>query len=188
MTSRHGAAGAVASTLSICFALLLTPATLSADDWKSQAASRTLLAQMEARQADAIAVRDPQDPNRFIAALRLPGQLLVVSAAHPSADLVASRLERGEYRDVYMDLQATPDQDSKFFVQDLTADGIALEGRGQAFDIVYDGRDSLSCNGEWKAAKMKENEYRQRVVEADERYARMLSVLAGQAGPPESSR
>jgi hypothetical protein len=168
--------------------MLLAARVSAAEDWKSRAASRALLEQMDSRQAEAIAARDPETADRFIAALRLPGQLLVVSAAHPSSDLVASRLERGEFRNVYMDLQATPRQDTKFFVQDLNADGIDLEGRGQAFDIVYEGRDSLSCDGRWKSAKMKEDEYRQRVAAADARYARLLTVLAAHFDGPEPSR
>jgi hypothetical protein len=172
----------------VCLGLLLAAQTASADDWKSKAATRTLIEQMQSRQADAVAVRDPENPARFIAALHVPGQLLVVSASHPSADLVASRLERGEFRNVYMDLQATPQQDSKFFVQDLNADGLELEGRGQAYDIIYDGRDSLACDGEWKSAKMKEDEYRQRIAAADVRYARMLTLLAGHLTAPEPSR
>jgi hypothetical protein len=176
------------ATGSMCLAMVLAAQAATAEDWKSRAASRALLEQMDGREAEAIAARDPETPDRFIAALRLPGQLLVVSAAHPSADLVASRLERGEYRNVYMDLQATPHQDTKFFVQDLNADGIDLEGRGQAFDIVYEGRDSLSCDGRWKATKMKEDEYRQRVAAADARYARLLTVLAGHLDGPEPSR
>ena len=56
-------------------AALAAPA--QAEDWASQQASQQLLAQMESHQADAVAVRDPERPERFIAALRLPGQLLV---------------------------------------------------------------------------------------------------------------
>ena len=175
-------------TGSLCFGMLAAPAWARADDWKSRAATQALLQQMESRNADAIAARDPEDPTRFIAALRLPGQLLVVSAVHPSADLVAGRLDRGEYRDVYMDLQATPQQDTKFFVQDLDADGIALEGRGQAFDIIHEGGTALSCDGKWKSTTMKEDEYRQRITTADERYARLLTVLAGHFAEPEPSR
>ena len=171
-----------------CLVLALAPVAAFADDWKSPAASRALLTQMDLRQADAVAARDPDTPERFIAALRVPGQLLVVSATHPSTDLVAGRLERGEYRQIYMDLQGTPQQDSKFFVQDLNADGLDLDGRGLAFDIIYEGRDSLICDGRWKSTEMKEDEYRQRIAEADARYARLLTVLAGQAQGEEPSR
>lgn len=183
MTTRVPALGAgfVAGLL-----LTLVPASARGDDMKSPAATKALLARMDAAHADALAIRDPERPERFIAALRVPGQLLVVSATHPSVDLVAARLGRGEFRNIYMDLQGTPAQDSKFFVQDLDADGIDLDGRGSAHDIIHDGADSLACDGRWKDAKLKEDEYRQRIAEADARYARMLTLLAAAptSGPP----
>jgi len=153
------------------------PAT--AQHWKSAESSKALLQQMEAAGADAVAVRDPERPERFIAALRLPGQLLVVSATHPSVDLVSQRVDSGAYRDVYLDLQGTPAQDSKFFVHDMDADGLSLSGRGQAYDIVYDGRSTLACDGRWKDAKLKEDAYEEQIARADVRYARMLGLLSG---------
>jgi len=177
-----------ACRIGTCLTIWLAPLSVFAEDWKSPAASRALLEQMEGRKADAIAARDPEKPERFVAALRLPGQLLVVSATHPSTDLVAARLERGEYRQIYMDLQGTPQQDSKFFVQDLNADGLDLTGRGLAFDIIYEGRDSLTCDGRWKSAKLKEDEYLQRIGAADARYARLLSVLTGHLAEEDPGR
>ncbi len=178
---------AIAGT-AVLAAGILAPGPVRGDDLKSPAATHALLQRLDAVRADAIAVRDPEHPDRFIAALRVPGQLLVVSATHPSIDLVAARLERGEHRNIYMDLQGTPAQDSKFFVQDLNADGLGFEGRGEAFDIIYDGHTSLACNGRWKDAELDEREYRKRIAEADARYARMLTVLAGVAPPAEPSR
>ena len=81
-----------------CLTLWLAPLAVFAEDWKSPAASRALLEQTEERKADATAARDPEKPERFVAALRLPRQLLVVRATHPSTELVAARLERAEYR------------------------------------------------------------------------------------------
>ncbi len=170
--------------------LLAIPAVLpaGAQDWKSADATRSLLQRMESSQADAIAVRDPDRPERFIAALRLPGQLLVVSATHPSVDLVAQRLEHGDYRGVYLDLQGTPSRDSKFFVHDMDADGLSLSSRGEAYDLVYDADDTLACNGRWKDAKLDKSTYEDRVAKADARYARMLELLASAYDPAEPSR
>ena len=150
-----------------------------AEDWQSRQASQLLLEQMESHDADAVAVRDPARPERFVAALRLPGQLLVVSATHPSTDLVADRVASGQYRDVYMDLQGTPARDSKFFVHDMAADGLSLKGIGAAYDAVYDGDEMLTCDGRWKDAKLDKDQYRERVAQADVRYARMLGLLRG---------
>lgn len=160
----------------------------SAEDWQSTQATRRLVEHMTSLKADAVAVRDPERPERFIAALRVPGQLLVVSATHPAVDLIAERLERGEYRNVYVDLQGTPARDSKFFVHDMEADGLSLEGRGAAFDVVYDGATMLTCDGRWKAAKLDEDEYRDRLSKADVRYARMLRLLADSKVTESTSR
>lgn len=172
--------------LAVWFVVLAAP--VRADDWQSTHATRSLLEQMESSRIEAVAVRDPERPERFIAALRLPGQLLVVSAAHPSVDLVAQRLERGDFRDVYLDLQGTPARESKFFVHDMSADGLSLDGRGDAYDIVYDGPQTLTCDGRWKAAKMKEAEYRDRLSKADARYTRMLGLLVRALSAPTTAR
>jgi len=167
-------------------AVLASPAL--AEDWQSQQATHRLLEQMEIQKSDAIAVRDPERPDRFMAALRLPGQLLVVSATHPSADLVAQRLQQGQFREVYLDLQGTPARESKFFVHDMAADGLNLEGRGAAYDVIQEGALTLTCDGRWKEAKFKEDDYRQRLAEADVRYARILGLLVGALEPAVTVR
>ncbi|WP_291984301.1 hypothetical protein [Luteitalea sp.] len=174
--------------LTILAVLIAAVMPATAQDFTSPTAAQTLLRQMDASQADALAVRDPDRPERFIAALRLPGQLLVVSATHPSVDLVAQRLEGGDYRGVYLDLQGTPAQASKFFVHDMEADGLAVSGRGDAYDMIYDAGDSLACNGRWKDAKLDKDEYRDRIAKADARYARLLSLLARAPEAQVSSR
>jgi hypothetical protein len=180
MTRRHLGIG--------CLLTFVLSAPATADDWQSAPATRALLQQMDGAGTDAVAVRDPERPERFIAALRIPGQLLVVSATHPSVELVAQRLARGDHRDVYMDLQGTPARASKFFVHDMAADGLSLEARGEAYDVVYDGTTMLTCDGRWKDAKMKEADYRDRVARADVRYARMLGLLTAAVSPAMTSR
>jgi hypothetical protein len=62
---------------------------------------------------------------RFIAALYFTGfQLLVVTARHPSVDGVTHRIQMGQYREVYLNLQGTPTREGKLFIQDSGADGI----------------------------------------------------------------
>jgi hypothetical protein len=173
--------------ITVLFSATVTTPTW-ADDWQSTAPARSLAEQMASMRTDAVAVRDPERPERFIAALSLPGQLLVVSATHPSVDLVAQRLDRREFRDVYIDLQGTPARDSKFFVHDMSADGLSLDGHGEAFDVVHDGDAALTCDGRWKAAKLKEGDYRERISKADARYARMLHLLAGALSTATTSR
>lgn len=176
----------IVGIVALVSATLVSPAR--AEDWQSRQASQLLLERMTAHDADAVAVRDPERPERFIAALRLPGQLLVVSATHPATDLVANRVEQGQFREVYMDLQGTPARDSKFFVHDMAADGISLEGLGAAYDVVHDGSNQLTCDGRWKDAKLKEDQYREQVTRADVRYARMLGLLSSAFEGAEASR
>jgi hypothetical protein len=111
-----------------------------------------------------------------------------VSATHPSADLVAQRLQQGQFREVYLDLQGTPARESKFFVHDMAADGLNLEGRGAAYDVIQEGALTLTCDGRWKEAKFKEDDYRQRLAEADVRYTRILGLLVGALEPAVTVR
>lgn len=179
----------LASVTAVFLLVIATNArSAAAEDWQSAEATRMLLERMQSSQLDAVAVRDPETPERFIAALRLPGQLLVVSATHPSVELVAQRLAQGAHRDVYMDLQGTPAQESKFFIHDMEADGLRLGGRGDAYDMIYDAGQVIACDGRWKQTKLDKDAYRERLELADGRYARMLGLLAGTFETPESSR
>ena len=70
------------------------------------AAIATQLAKALSEQGlDAIAAQDPDEPDRFIAALFFAdSQLLVVSARYASPSLLKARLAQKQYRDVYLDL------------------------------------------------------------------------------------
>src|SRR5919106_6298736 len=77
----------------------------------SAAAARILVHLLQHRQREAVAVADPTADGAFVAALYIPGgQLLVVRARHPSAEAIRYRIDKGQYRDVYLDLQGTPDR------------------------------------------------------------------------------
>jgi hypothetical protein len=57
-------------------------------------------------QSDAIAAADPEEPNRFVAALSYPkSQLLVVDALYPAPALLRQEIVDAKYRDVYLALQ-----------------------------------------------------------------------------------
>src|SRR3954469_6717550 len=104
----------VPAFFSIC--LLASAATAAGNS--TQAAHR-LLEVLDAAKLDAIAAPDPSEPGAFVAALHIPGsQLLVVRARHPSTDALAGRLAGGQFRDIYIDLQATPTTEGKLFVMD----------------------------------------------------------------------
>jgi len=141
--------------------------------------ARDLVAALEAASLDSIAAADPMEEGRFVAALHVPGQLLVISAKHPSMTAIAQRITAGLYRDVYLDLQGTPTAEGKFFVQDTGEDGIVNAPRGQgSIDVVYrDGKTTIVFNGDARAQGMNGAEYDKALDQADADYARALGVL-----------
>ena len=128
---------------------------------------------------DAIATVDPAESGAFVAALHIKGgQLLVVRAIHPSADALAARLAARQFRDVYIDLQATPTTKGKLFVMDSGADGLPGDADQPAnVDVVYDdGTRQTMFNGA-RAQKLSGDEYRKQLRDADVKYTRLLQVL-----------
>jgi hypothetical protein len=147
---------------------------------RSTALARELAKTLSSRQLDAIAAQDPDDAERFVAALFAPGQLLVVSKRHAVPAAIQARLTQRQYRDVYLDLQASPATDGSWFLQDMQADGLCA-GRDQIADILYAGDDAAAVfDGNWKTHGASEKEYEQQLAAADQRYARLLEVLLRQ--------
>lgn len=169
----------VVSGLVLVVALIL-PALASAQDSKSVALAKQLAAALDAGKLDSIAARDG-DGDVFVAALYFPGQLLVISGKYSVPQLLADRLGKKEYRDVYMDLMGTAAADSKVFIQDPGADGLrAKRDENQPFDIVDIGGKQTMFNSDWKAQKLSEQDYQKVFTDADERYAKILTALLGQ--------
>ena len=160
-----------------CLALALTAAatTAAAQTQTSAQLAKQLVTALAG--SDAIAARDPSAPDRAIAALAFPdSQLLVVTARYPDAAGLDALLANRMYRDVYSALQQPSFNQGKFFFQDLGCDG--LQPGTASVDIMYeDGKTQTIFDGNWKRQKLSESEYQQRVKSAEERYARLLSVL-----------
>ena len=130
---------------------------------------------------DCIAAKDPDAADRFVAALYFPGSLLVVSGKYPAPQLLADRLTKKEYRDVYMDLNGAAAADTKVFIQDPGADGLrAKRDENQAFDIVEIAGKQTMFNSDWKGQKLSEQDYMKVFGEADERYTKILTALIAQ--------
>jgi hypothetical protein len=170
----------VVSGAALIFALTL-PAPASAQDSKSAPLARQLAAAMESGKLDSIAAKDAVAADIFAAALYFPGQLLVVSGKYSVPQLLADRLGKKEYRDVYMDLNGAAAVDTKVFIQDPGADGLkAKRDDNQPFDIVEIGGKQLMFNSDWKAQKLSEQDYQKAFTDADERYAKILTALLSQ--------
>jgi hypothetical protein len=171
---------AVASAL-VVLSLAATP--IAFQNSRSAAAAKELVQLLEAGKLDSIAAADPSDPNAFVAALYITGsQLLVVSAKYAAPALLTAKIKSREYRDVYIDLSAASVAGTKVFLIDQNCDGLfPRPGDNGAPDTWEAGPQQISFDGEWRRAKMTEEAYMKAFAEADERYARMMSLLVAQA-------
>jgi hypothetical protein len=150
---------------------------------KSAEAVKELTKALEAAKLDAIAAADPAEPGAFVAALYIAGsQLLVVSAKYAAPTLLTAKLKTREYRDIYVDLSAASVAGSKVFLIDMNCDGLVSKPDGDAVPDSWEaGKQSVSFDGDWRKAKLSEADYMKTYAEADERYARFLSLLTEQA-------
>ena len=168
-------------TAAVVAACMTVPA--AGQDSKSASAAKELTQLLESAKLDGIAAADPATPGAFVAALYIPGtQLLVVSAKYSQPTLLVEKINAADYRGLYMDLHSASIPGSKVFIQDQRCDGlIAKAGGDDVADMWDEGDKSTAFDGEWKKAKMSEADYTKRYTEADERYAKMLSLLLAQA-------
>jgi hypothetical protein len=139
--------------------------------------ARDLAAALQQRGIDAIAARDPDASDRFVAALFYPNaQLLVISARYASPPLLDARLSERRYRDVYLDLGSAAIPNTSVLVHDISADGLC-DSRDKSADIVYEGSVTSLFDADWKRHSPSEHEYMDRLSDADARYSRMLELL-----------
>ncbi|HXW04247.1 MAG TPA: hypothetical protein VD833_03365 [Vicinamibacterales bacterium] len=138
---------------------------------------------LDANKLDAIAAPDPADPGTFVAALYIPGaQLLVVSAKYAAPTLLLDKIKQKNYRDIYIDLNSASVAGTKIFCIDMGVDGLAFKPDGdQPADTWENGDKQIAFDGEWRKAKMSEDEYTKAFTAADERYVRILELLTAQA-------
>jgi hypothetical protein len=131
---------------------------------------------------DAIAAADPSDPGSFVAALYFQGaQLLVVSAKYSAPPLITAKLAKKDYREIYIDLNAASVAGSKIFVMDAGCDGLVAKPGDGAPDTWEVGTTSRVFDGDYKKAKLSEDEYGKAFAAADEKYAQILALLTAQA-------
>ncbi|HXE79710.1 MAG TPA: hypothetical protein VNK41_03095 [Vicinamibacterales bacterium] len=154
---------------------------------RTQELAKRLTALLDERKLDSIAARDPNDPNQFVAALYFPGsQLLVVRAKYAAPALLNEKILKGQYRDVYIDLNAASDPSTKILVEDMMADGLkARRQDDEPFDSFSKGRgDRYAFDGEWDDRKIKEEDYFKTFAGVEQEYAQMLETLITQLTQP----
>jgi hypothetical protein len=135
---------------------------------------------LTARGLNAIAAVNPQQPDRFVAALSYPkSQLLVVDASYPVPALLRQQIGDAKYRDVYLALQQSGTPDSKLFFLDLGYDG--LHGSVDAVDMLYEGATKQTLfDGQPEKHKLTKKAYETEVANAEATYSRLLTVLINQ--------
>ena len=173
---------AVVGGLAAVVVLASTGSTL-AQGAKSAAAAKELAQVLDTAKLDSIAAVDPADPSAFVAALYFPGaQLLVVSAKYSAPSLLVTKMASKNYRDVYIDLSSASIAGTKTFCIDTNADGLAAKpDNDQPFDTWEYGDKQISFDGDWRKAKLSEEDYMKAFSDADERYTKFLTLLTAQA-------
>jgi hypothetical protein len=153
-----------------------------AQESRSAPLAKQLAAALDAAKLNSIAAKDPAAPGVYIGALYFPGfQLLAISAKYSAPMLLDARLEKKEYRDVYIDLNSAAEPDSKMFIEDLGVDGLhAKREENRPFDGVESMGKRTAFDGDWKKQQLSEQEYMKIFSAADERYSQMLDALLAQ--------
>jgi hypothetical protein len=147
---------------------------------QSSAAAASLTALLDRLHLESMAAPDPDEPGRYVAALYIPGSmLLVVSAPYPVPAAMDKRIAEGKYMDAYLDIQGQANRQGHYFVVDSLADGLTRVCESDhPFDTTtIDGGTPVSYDGKWETQKLTEEQYNARFSTDDARYARMLKVL-----------
>ena len=182
MRVRRMALGTLAIA-SLAAALAAPAAAEDAKPSKSSVQAAALAKQLALAKLQYIATKDPTEPGRFVAAMHLPGnQLMIVSAKYGAPALLNEKVLLGKFQDAYMDLNSASDASTRIIVEDIRADGFALT---KSKDMM---RDSFQANGkrvvfdfDWRKQKLTQAEYFSTLEAADTQYARMLELLIAEA-------
>lgn len=105
-----------------------------ADSSSSDLAAQ-LASALEGANLDSIAVKAAEGEDRYVAALRFPTMLLVVSARYEVPMYVDEKLAAGSHRDVYMDLNTASIPGTKVLITDTGANGLRVGEAGDSADV-----------------------------------------------------
>ena len=165
------------TTFSAILAASILAALPAAAAAQSTPVVKQLTTLMGERQLEALAARDPQQPDRYVAALLFPGvQLLLVSAQYPAPAELDAQLSQRNFRDVYSALQQPATAASRVFFLDLGCDG--LKSGGDNVDVMYErGTTQILFDGNWKKQGLSETAYQEKLRTSDQNYTQLLTVL-----------
>jgi hypothetical protein len=151
-------------------------------DTASAGLAKELVQALEKAQLDAIAAQMPDGNDTFVAAMYIPGQLLVVAAQYAAPALLREKIDKKQYRDVYVDLNSASRPNTRQFIEDLNADGLVQEPEENlGFDTFDNGGKTIGFDGDWRKSKLSEDEYRKTFAQANDSYTKMLTALLQQA-------
>ena len=155
----------------------LMPAVAHAQDSKSVAPVTELVKVLDSKKLDSFAVKGAS-PNEYVGALYFPGsQLLVVGAKFDTPWRADSLLEMKNYRDLYIELNSASMPQSKTFVSDLGANGLRFKKDGNLFDTADVAGKTFNFDGDWKKAKISQDEYTKTYSSTDAQYVQMVQLL-----------
>lgn len=153
----------------------------AAQEPKSAALAKELTALMQERKLDSAAARHPQEPDRFVAALFFPGQLLLATARTSVPTVLNEKLLRRAYRDVYIDLNSASMPESRVMITDGNADGLRPRREPNSpFDTYDAGGVSVRFDGNWREDRMSEKDYMAAYAKAEEAYIAALTALVSE--------
>lgn len=168
-------------------AVAVSLVSLTAQDTagKSSALAKELAQLMEKSQLDSVAAALPNPEDAFVAAMFIPGELMVVSARYSAPSLLREKIMKKEYREVYVDLNSAATPKTRVFIEDLNLDGLVFKPDDNVgFDTYETSAWRMAFDGEWRKQKLSEEEYRKRYAEADAAYSRLLAALLAQLKKP----
>jgi len=172
-------------SLAAVLGLAMTAATVAQESQESKSAALAieLAAALDAAKLDAIAAKDPSDPDVFVGALYFSkSQFLVVSARYAVPLYLNERLIKKEFRDAYLDLSSASVPESRIFIEDAGADGLKIRREeNRPFDSYEASGKRTMFNNDWRAQNISEDVYASTFSTADERYVAMLRALLEQA-------
>jgi hypothetical protein len=150
----------------------------AAQEPRSAPLAKELTQLLQQRKLDSVAARHPAANDQFVAALLFPNQLLVVTARTVAPAVINEKLVRGEFRDVYIDLNSASIPDSRLMFYDMGADGLrARREENQPFDSQDVAGKGIRFDGNWREDKMSEQDYMKAYGAADEAYLAALQAL-----------
>jgi hypothetical protein len=173
------------SGIALAAILLLAPAAASAQDSRSATSVIELVKLLDSMKLESFAVKGAS-PNEYVGALYFPGsQLLVVSAKFETPWRADSLLEMKNYRDLYIELNSASQPQTKVFVSDLSANGLLPKKNGNLYDTADIAGKTYNFDGDWKKAKITEDDYTKAYSAAEQQYQQMIQALL--AGLKKSS-